>query len=488
MASIPGLTNPEADSSKASWAHGPTHSEPEHVLNTDCVSPEQFLTDGEAGMAYADAVAASQSYYDTVPSVFLLRALLINAPDAVIGSRMSFIDGFRGNPLCFLGLLEPTNAGSVVYEGASHSHAIILNTRSEGGHVIVRGSGKATVLGGSSSGSLESSTSGDLAVIGVANSGPITISGGSTIFVGNVSNRGPNAVIRAMGVTGTLMHVENDGGSVIATSVTINAYSIISKSMGSIIVNGTIEAPSVIHIELVGCYESTVSIGEHVSGSLSYMDGCGVTVTNAGTVNVNILADDEPEDLETTTAEFNLISTTSSASPDSQIVSRSVTMTITVQIDFDPNDPDNAARAEALKQGIKNALELPEGMDDDDVTITFVVTPSAGRRLQISDVQAVVDIDVPPTVEVDDVTAAAAAVRPNAVTSAARQAFEAADLPVPVMTVTDVGAPEVVSVTRAPTTQNTTFLDGQTFAEKTSFAKKTVAHWVAMTTLAALVC
>lgn len=279
---IPANTNlhPEFKVPFLDRVHGPSHTEPSHLLRTSvnkgiCLDQAKFLADAADLKTPEEAWVADPTYYEDVFWNMLPRVKVGNGENVAAHATMRFIDGTEGNKLCFFSLMKPINGGDVSFTTGSDTFGLILEPAhlSVAQPLVVSGSGSAVVLGGTAAGPLTFSTTGTAEVYGTENAGKITATGSNNIIIANVDNK-ENGEIDANGVQATFIAVENSG-KVKAQDVTIKAYEITNKASGTIDISGA----SVIHLDL-GCSEGEVTLGASVTGTLKYQDGCGLTLTN----------------------------------------------------------------------------------------------------------------------------------------------------------------------------------------------------------------
>lgn len=141
-----------ANTSRARFKIGPSHIEPEHVLPKTCIESTQFLADAASGKTAAQAVAANKAYYEAgIFKAVLGSCLVINSPAATQKANFTLLDGYKGYPLCFVGLYNAMNRGSVNIFGGVKTYALVLSPLHLAGAdpLLVKGKTSATVLGGS---------------------------------------------------------------------------------------------------------------------------------------------------------------------------------------------------------------------------------------------------------------------------------------------------------------------------------------------------
>jgi len=262
------------------WTHGPSHTEPEHVIK-HCADSTAMLADAASGLTAADAYDQNPEYYHSIHRSILSNAIVGNAEEAVLRASISFVDGFKGNDLCFLGLFEAVNRGAVSFETGPETHIVVLNPVNLAGGDEMRGSGngRVSVLGARSSGAINIESDGTAEIWGAENSGPISVSGNGEAIITNTVNTAEGH-ITATGVTASFYNVVNRG-VLEATDVRTAAYGV--ENYGDFTVRGRSE----VHIELAVC-EGRIEFGPNVTGELIYADtgNCeivpgGVTVTAA---------------------------------------------------------------------------------------------------------------------------------------------------------------------------------------------------------------
>jgi len=252
------------------FKHGPTHTEPSHMLPTECIDQTQFLNDAASGLTAEQAFNANQAYYeDKIYRGVLFRGIMTNNASAVDRAKITFSEEYA--PMCWIGLWETTNNGEVVFESSSQTYALILNptNMATSDPLSLSGKGTAVVLGGTSAGTIDSTTTGKVEIYGVESSGPIKVANSQDILLAGIVNRGN---IIADNVSATLIDITNHGSVTVKGGGKYKAYNIVNK--GNIIVEaGNIE------LELICPSSGSVTMSEGVTGKVKYETGCKGTMS-----------------------------------------------------------------------------------------------------------------------------------------------------------------------------------------------------------------
>jgi len=260
---------------------GPTHEEPSDMLPTgtgSCLSQGRFLADALAGKTVADAMAGNTSYYKSASRMILAGASVVNHVNATSRAEMKLT-----SKTCFVIVPLALNHGKFTLSGSSKTYALITEPTNfaDADDLKVKG-GSASVLGGFNAGNLVSTTTGSFEVYSLTNRGNVTISGASNVIIADVQNKGGKILVTNMPSV-TLINVQSYG-SITANGAEGNykGYDIVNTGMVTINA-GTIN----LHFK---CNTGgTVTVGNSVTGSISYESGCKGTITAPSAVTLTEL-------------------------------------------------------------------------------------------------------------------------------------------------------------------------------------------------------
>lgn len=261
-----------------------------HTLSREsddrCASPDLFFSEAVAGNAvltmetYKSASKELQALYDDIGkwAVGLQRAFVVNSPTGVEDRAGITFD----ESMCFTPVYEPTNQGSMTVNGGAKTHLLFLSPQNSGAtasDAITISGGSATILGGTSSGKIVSTSTGKFQIYNVKNSGELTVSGSQDIFIADVTNEAAG-VLTVTDVTATLVNVVNKGRVTVTKGGEYNAYNI--KNDGQVV----IEAGK-INIHTVCPSTGTITAKDGVTGTITYESGCKGTITAPAGVTVS---------------------------------------------------------------------------------------------------------------------------------------------------------------------------------------------------------
>jgi len=265
---------------------GPSHSEPSHILmaaekvdgedkkRMQCVSEVQFLKDGTAKTTVTAATAANQAYYADVSRQMLAAVKVVNPAGVADRASMIFT-----KDTCFVFISDAYNAGKLTINGGDKTFALITNpTNVAGPDALTVTGGSAMILGGTNAAKIVSTTAGSLDIHGVANTGSLIVSKSQSIVIADTTNTGGTITVTDVSVT--LIDVTSSG-KIVASGAAGKyvAYNIVNT--GTITISaGTID----LHFK---CNTGgTVTIGDSVTGKISYEAGCKGTITAPAAVTV----------------------------------------------------------------------------------------------------------------------------------------------------------------------------------------------------------
>merc|ERR1719424_598068 len=307
----------------------------------------------------------TQHYTASFMARILGSALVTNAAGTVVKSTFTL-----NSKACFTIVSAPENHGKVNFNGSDKSFALLLNPQNfADADTLTISGGAAMVLGGVNAGTIKSTTTKSLEVYGVNNSGNLDVKNSQGIVIADVQNNGGTITVDNIGVT--LINVKNTG-KVVATGPKgkYNAYNIVNS--GSINI-----AEGLIDLHFSDNTGGTVTIGDKVTGKISYDGGKGtITAPSGVTVTDPAKAPTKP-------------------TPAKPTVAKKVTSTGKVEVKMSKADAVALTSKPTAKIAFASAIAKTINVNATDVTILgiYVDGVKIGRRLANHSTDSTVRVD-----------------------------------------------------------------------------------------------